>query len=96
MLVTATVRVCPRQQGSDRPDRESLEEVARILRESGFSILRIGRFGVSIRGEEAEFAMVLGINAEPGKRFSGAPEAINLRLGELIDLVEVAPDPKAY
>ncbi len=96
MTVSATVRVRPATEGQDRPDQARLDEAARLLGESGFDILRIGRFGVAIRGEHADFLRVLGVNTAPNKSLSAAVEPPDQRLRKLIDLIEIVPPPSHY
>jgi hypothetical protein len=94
MLVAATVSVKP--SNGQRPDRKALEEAARLLAQQGFDIVRIGRFGVSIKGEPTDFSRVLGVVAEPNTALAVQANPSQPALGDLIDRVEVAPAPKLY
>jgi hypothetical protein len=96
MLLSATVRVRPSAEGQDKPDRVRLEEAARLLEQFGFDVLRIGRFGIGVRGDHRDFLRVLGVNAEPNKPLSAAIEPSDRRLRDLVDLVEVTTNPKIY
>jgi len=93
MQVTATVRVKVEQ--GEKPGQARLEEVAKRLQDSGFKVLRIGRFGVSIQGEQSTFARVLGVDAAPNRALNAKarPEPA---LHDLIEDVEVAPEPQLY
>ena len=94
MQVAATVRV--KAEPGQKPDRTRLEEVAKLLRESGFEILRIGRFGVSIQGEQSTFARELGVDASPDRALNAKASPAQPALHGLIDGVEVAPKPQLY
>jgi hypothetical protein len=96
MQVSATVRVRPGTADQVQPDRARLQEAARLLEQAGFHVLRIGRFGVSIRGEHQDFLRVLGIDAVPNMALSAPVEAQNPRLRDLVDFVEVTSEPKSY
>jgi hypothetical protein len=94
MQISATVRVKASHGG--KPDRRRLEEAAKLLRQSGFNVLRIGRFGVSIRGDDRDFSRVLGVKAEPNcaLKVNVSPEQGALR--RLVDLVEITPSPQYF
>lgn len=94
MRVTATVSVRPDE--GDRPDRKKLEEAAKLLEQSGFDIVRIGRFGISVKGEAADFARVLGVEAAPNKAMAMRAKPSQPELSKIIDQVEVASDPQLY
>ncbi len=94
MQVAATVRVKAKQ--GEKPDRARLEEVAKLLQDSGFQILRIGRFGVSIQGEQSTFARELGVEASPDRALNAKAAPAQPALHNLIDGVEVAPKPQLY
>ena len=53
MDVSATISVKPAD--GEKPDRAKLEEAARLLKESGFEVMRIGRFGVSVNRQAGRF-----------------------------------------
>ena len=96
MHISATVRV--RLDAADQlgPHRARLEEAARLLKEAGFEILRIGRFGISIRGRRDDFSRVLGVDPAPNKALAAPVDAPDAQLRDLVDLVEVASEPKLY
>ena len=95
MEVAATVRVKSDVSG-DKPEQAKLERTADVLQSLGFQVLKIGRFGVSIRGEETDFSKVLGVEASPNKALSAEVNPTRPELKELIDLVEVTPKPNLY
>ncbi len=95
MEVSATVRVKPDVSGT-KPKRRKLERVADVLQSAGFHVLRIGRFGVSIKGEATDFSTILGVETSPNTALSAAVHPTQPELNELIDLVEVAPKPSMY
>jgi hypothetical protein len=96
MQVSATVRVRPDPADRDEPDRARLHEAARLLQQAGFEVLRIGRFGVSIRGEHRDFSRVLGVDAAPNVALSAPVDVQNPQLRDLVDLVEITSSPKSY
>jgi hypothetical protein len=96
MQVSATVRVTSDQTSEQKPNAGRLKRAAELLKKAGFDILRIGRFGVSVRGEEAAFRDVLGVIPKANKALI-APSARRVsELRELVDLVEVAPPAQLY
>ena len=94
MQVSATVRV--KAESGEKPGRGRLEEVAKRLQASGFTVLRIGRFGVSVQGEQSTFARVLGVEAAPNRALNAKATAAEPALDDLIDGVEVASEPQLY
>jgi hypothetical protein len=96
MNVSATVRIRPGTADQDAPDRARLEKAARLLQQSGFDVLRIGRLGISVRGAQGDFARVLGVDAAPNVPLTAVPHAFDPLLHDLIDMVEVTSRPKSY
>jgi hypothetical protein len=94
--VTATVKVRSPDGSSEKPERERVERAAELLKESGFAIQRLGRFGISIVGKDHDFARVLGVAAEPGKALAAAVKANKAELNELLENVEIVPKPKLF
>jgi hypothetical protein len=94
MQISATISV--KSDDGERPDRQKLEEAAKLLAQRGFDILRIGRFGVSVRGEQNVFARVLGVAAEPNRAMAAEAKPSEPTLSDLIDRVEVATEPQTY
>ncbi|MFL5124887.1 MAG: hypothetical protein ACJ8D8_16040 [Microvirga sp.] len=94
MDVSATISVKPTD--SEKPDRAKLEEAARLLKESGFEVTRIGRYGVSVTGKQDDFSRVLGVQAAPYTAMATSAKPAQRELGDLIDKVEVAPKPQLY
>jgi hypothetical protein len=70
-----------------------MELAARLLRESGFVVLRVGRFGVSIQGEDKDFEQELGVNIQGKEHVVEVPRPRSAELSRLIDLVEIAGPP---
>ena len=62
---------------------------------NGFSVLRIGRFGISVEGTVEDFHRAFGVTVESGKALVStvAPAAPGL---SAIDLVEVASSPTTF
>jgi hypothetical protein len=96
MDVAATVRVKSAGGPNDKPDRARLERAAALLKDQGFVIQRLGRYGVSIVGKGEDFHRALGVKPEPGKALSGPVAPRDPELRELIDLIEVVPKPENY
>jgi hypothetical protein len=94
--VTATVKVRSADGSGEKPERERLERAAELLKESGFAIQRLGRFGISIVGKDHDFARVLGVAAEPGKALAAAVKANKAELNELLEHVEIVPKSKLF
>ncbi|MEM7120578.1 MAG: hypothetical protein AAF563_04825 [Pseudomonadota bacterium] len=67
-----------------------------MLKERGFLIKRIGRFGVSIEGDDETFDRELGMKLAKGKSFVGKPHPELEQLERLIDLIEVTSEPEYY
>jgi hypothetical protein len=94
MVAKATIRV--RTSGDvagQRPGRAQLERAAKLLQESGFEVLRVGRFGVNVQGDEQAFKRELGVSVQGTKNLVEAPTPHHQELAQLIDLVEVADRP---
>lgn len=97
LVAKATVRVSPpNSEPGQRPDREHLERAAQLLKESGFEILRVGRFGVNIQGDEQAFARELGVHLLGQDPLVEPVAAPHRELNSLIDLVEVAGRPMSF
>jgi len=97
MDVTATVKVRAAAGGSaDKPEPARVERAAALLKERGFAIQRLGRFGVSIIGSGETFARVLGVDAAPGKALAAAVKTDTPELNDLLEHVEVVPKPNLY
>ena len=93
MGLRATLRVSPEKQGQ-RPTRDRMERIAAELRGSGFEVLRVGRIGVVVSGEDERFTKVLGVR--PGASSVQEVRPATSELGDLVDLVEFVPDPKLF
>jgi hypothetical protein len=97
MDAKATVRVRASEEGAgQRPDRARLERVAELLTDSGFVVLRVGRFGVNIQGDEQIFERELGVSLQGVQPMAEAPHPQSKELSKLIDLVEVAGTPLSF
>lgn len=92
--LTASVRVIPDEPGQGRPNAARMHEAAERLRKLGFTVVRIGRFGVSVAGSEREFERILGCNPTIGSSASRSVSLEDPLLQRLVDAVEVAPPPK--
>ncbi len=96
-MATATVRVrATSESAGARPDQASMERAAELLKEGGFEVLRIGRFGVNIRGDDHVFRRELGINVARGGSLVEAPRPSDKELSQLIDLVEITGPPTNF
>jgi hypothetical protein len=96
-MAIATVRV---RAGADaeggRPDQAKMERAADLLKQSGFEVLRIGRFGVNIKGDPSAFQRELGVDVSNAKSLVEAPKPSHHELSQLIDLVEIADKPTNF
>ena len=96
-MAIATVRVRSAGDAAGaRPEQAKMERTATLLRESGFEVLRIGRFGVNIRGDEQAFQRELGIDVSSTGNLVEAPRPSHQELSQLIDLVEIAGPPTNF
>ena len=70
-MAIATVRVrSATDTAGERPDPARMERAAALLQESGFEVLRIGRFGVNIKGDDQDQGRRPGVPARTrGRRF---------------------------
>ena len=94
MLAEATVRVKAQDPAAgSRPCQEDLERAAELLRGRGIEVIRIGRYGVSVRADEAVFERELGVAVKAGEPLVADPRPRDAALAVLIDLVEVAGRP---
>jgi hypothetical protein len=94
--VKATIRIRPSSGvAGERPAPEEMRRAAELLQQSGFEVLRVGRFGVNVEGDEHAFQRELGVHAEGGSLVA-APQVQQHELSELIDLVEVAGKPERF
>lgn len=96
MDVTATVKIRAADGSDNQPDRDRVERAAGLLKEQGFTIQRIGRFGVSVTGSDDHFSRVLGVKAAPGEALVAPVKTDKPELGELLEHVEVVPKPNLY
>jgi hypothetical protein len=95
MQVSATIGAKSAEKGA-RPDRAKLEEMANELRRCGFEVLRVGRFGVSVTGDESTFAEFLGVEAKPDEALSVPARPAGAALRDMVGTVEVVPRPQLY
>jgi hypothetical protein len=96
MSIRATVRVKNTESQSQRPEKQAVESAAKMLKELGFDVLRVGRFGVSIEGADERFSDVFGVQVEPANGLVSKVNPKQRKLADLVDLVEVAPEPKKF
>jgi hypothetical protein len=93
-MAIATVRVRSAGDATGaRPEKANMERAADLLRESGFEVLRIGRFGVNIKGDAQAFRRELGVDISKSKSLVEAPKPSREELSKLIDLVEITGQP---
>ncbi len=94
MARTATVMVKRAPgAGATRPAREIVARMAELLRARGFDVLRINRFGVSVRAEDARFERELGVRLPHGRAVSEPAHPRDTDLAALVGTVDAAPDP---
>jgi hypothetical protein len=97
MSTRATVRVKSPDTGeAGRPEKQQLESTAKILKGLGFDVLRVGRFGVSIEGSDERFAEVFGVQIPSSKSVVASVHPKQKELADLVDLLEVVPEPKQF
>lgn len=96
MKTRATVRVRkpPGQSGSNR---FQLQQAADLLEKNGFTVLRIGRVGVSVEADEQVFKETLGVKLPTNAGAVVIPtRPTQFELSNFIDLVEVTPKPTIF
>lgn len=97
MLAKATIRVRPSTDDKgQRPEQAQMERAAELLKKSGFEVLRIGRFGLNVQGDEHVFQRELGVDIQGAGSFVKVPSTHHAELSQLIDLVEVAGRPLSF
>lgn len=87
----ASVRVRPANDDNARPERGLLERAAGILQQSGFNVLNIGRFGVSVEGDPQKFVDTLGVKIPENAGFVAKTAPADPALARLVSSVEIAP-----
>lgn len=90
----ANIRVIPSDPDQKRPDVARVQQAADRLSSLGFTVLRLGRFGVSVEAPEGQFKSVLGFSDPPPQGCSRRVMATDASLAALVDEVEVAPLPQ--
>ena len=93
---TATLRVRPEGENSARPTRDRVQEAAEALRQRGFDVFHLGRFGVSVRGESPLFEREFGVHLLKDRATVAELELHNSTLAGLVDLLEVAPPAQLF
>ncbi|MDN3626965.1 hypothetical protein [Methylobacterium isbiliense] len=96
MMTIASVRVRPADPDSEKPNQFDLEKAAELLQNSGFKVHKVGRFGVSIEGEEENFREQLGVDIPSDKGGVATAVPRDPALADMVDTVEVAPPPSYY
>lgn len=96
MTIRAALRVIPSARGLPRPEDERLQEAARCLERLGITVLRIGRFGVSVEANEDDFSRVLGVQRATVHTGTTSVNPPDSQLAALIDQVEIAPEAELY
>ena len=96
-MVEATIRVRAASDAAGaRPDRPTMERAAELLKNRGFQVLRIGRFGVNVQADEQAFQRELGVRVQGTQPLVEAPKPQHQELSQLIDLVEVTGKPTNF
>lgn len=91
----ANLRVVP-EVSDKRPAESRVLEAAEQLSKLGFTVLRIGRFGVNVEAPAEKFLNVLGIHPFDSAGGSASVHPHDPKLRDLIDLIEMAPPPELY
>jgi len=89
----ANVRVISDDPERARPPADRVQEAAQRLTTLGFTVLRMGRFGVSVSAPEVAYERVLGCNPLRSDSASSVVSPADPQLRRLIDAVEVTPKP---
>jgi hypothetical protein len=96
-MAKATIRVrAATDAAGGRPGRAEMDRAAELLQEGGFEVLRVGRFGLNIQGDEQAFQRELGVNVQGAGNLVETPHPQHEELSKLIDLVEIADKPQSF
>lgn len=94
MQVRAHLRVTPTHGSAERPPAPArLKDAADALGSLGFTVLRVGRRGVSIEADARDFQDALGVPPPGPEGGSIKVRPSDRRLADLVDLIEVTPQP---
>lgn len=86
---TANVRVIPDDPAQRKPAPEKVLAAADRLDKLGFTVVRVGRFGVSVTAPEEQFVDVLGCKPLSQDTPSMAISPSDPQLKGLVDAVEM-------
>jgi hypothetical protein len=97
MSTRATVRVTPEDETGGRPAADRLQSAARILEGLGFGVVHVGRFGVSIEGDDDRYHKVFGVQLPRKNESLVTPvRPTDEKLAALVDSLEITPEPEYY
>jgi hypothetical protein len=68
-----------------------VETAAGCLRKSGFDVLHLGRFGITVRALPETFANEFHVHLASDRAFVSDVKPRTAMLAELVDAIEVAP-----
>ena len=96
MSILATVTVKSSLMDDRPPAKETVAAVAHVLYGQGFTVIYEGLFGVSIKGEPADFQRVFGVSPQGQESFSvEITDSIDELKGS-VDRLEVAEEKVFY
>jgi hypothetical protein len=96
MATRATVRVTSEDKSSGRPAKDRLQSAARILEGLGFGVVHVGRFGISIEGDENRYHQVFGVLPGKNEALVTPVRPTDEKLAALVDSLEIRPEPEYY
>jgi len=97
--IRASIRVVPESfegEAPKRPSRERMATAAEGLQRCGFEILRVGRFGVSVEADPAQYLEILGVPVIPGTAIVAKVNPTAPQLAGVVDLLEVTPTAEFF
>jgi len=97
MITRATVHVTPDGESrGGRPAKDRLQSAARILEGLGFGVVHVGRFGVSIEGDEDRYHEVFGVVPPKNEALVTSVQPSDEKLAGLVDSLEIRPEPTYF
>jgi hypothetical protein len=96
-MLRATVHVTSEDESSPRPAKDRVRSAATILEGLGFGVVHVGRFGVSIEGEEDRYRQVFGVAIPRQDEGLVTPvHPTDKQLARLVDSLEITPAPTYF
>lgn len=96
-MPVATFKVRPDPQGSsNRPSKERIDRAASALEAHGLKVLHQGRFGVSVDAPAECLTEIAGVVVPNNAPVVAKVHPPDKTLADLLESVEVKPQPQLY